>query len=137
MSRKLGLIQKHIVELLESAAALRGVEVAARLAPNSPSAVRRALAVLGRRGTIVQDPNRRWRLPLPPISPGTEAHMRRLRQGMRRAAENTEITKLKKTIRQLQMENRRLTGLLRESEINPYSLERITGPRLAEIKRGL
>jgi DNA-binding IclR family transcriptional regulator len=137
MSRKLGPIQQGIIEALDGAA-LRGVEVAARLAPSSPSAVRRALVALGRRGAIVQDRDcRRWSLPLPPSTPGTEAAMRRLVRGMRRAAENVEITKLKQTIRLLRIENRRLTRLLRESEINPYSLERIGLPPRAVIKRGL
>jgi hypothetical protein len=136
MSRKLGALQQRVIEALEGGS-LRGVEVAARLAPSSSSAVRRALAVLGQRGVIEQSRSRRWSLPLPPISPGTEAAMRRLERGMRRAAENVEIKKLKRTIRGLVIENRRLTRLLRESEINPYSsLERIGLPARAMIKRG-
>jgi hypothetical protein len=136
MSRKLGALQEGVIEVLDRHRLLRGVEIAARLAPSSPSAVRRAVAVLGQRGAIVHDQDRRRSLPLPPLSPGTEASMRRLRQGMRRAAENVEIKKLKKTIRELRMEIRRLQELLRESEINPYPpVERMSGP-VGPFKRG-
>jgi DNA-binding IclR family transcriptional regulator len=136
MSRKLGALQQKVIDAL-GGGSLRGVEIAAQLAPSSPSAVRRAVAVLGQRGAIEQGRDRRWRLPLPSSSPGIEATMRRLRRDMRRAAENVEIKKLKRTIRGLVMENRRLTRLLRESEINPYSsLERMACPPPAMIKRG-
>lgn len=129
-------IQKRIIEVLDGYA-LRGVDVAARLAPSSPSAVRRALVALGRRGAIVQDRDRRWSLPEAPSTPGAEAAVRRLRQGMRRAAENVEIAKLKKENRMLRAEIRELSRLLRESEINPYQTERMEGLRQGEmITRG-
>jgi DNA-binding IclR family transcriptional regulator len=131
---RLGHVERRILDLLTGASSLRGIEIAQQLAPISASAIRRSLVRLGGLGLIEQDRERRWSLP---ADPWRAATMRRLVRGMRQASQNAEISLLRRVIRDLRAENRRLVKELAELgyEAEPFRLEKIQYPSWP-VRRG-